>query len=256
MLTHWGFSTVAAMDGREALARLENATEDQQPPRLILLDVQMPEMDGFRLAERIRGNPHCSECRIIILTSIGQRGDVARCKDLGISSYLMKPIKQAELRHAITMALGKSSETVADFVVTRYTLREADRSYRLLLAEDNAVSQRLIMRMLQKRGHYVVAVASGAEALDALEKDRFDMVLMDIQMPEMDGLEATRLIRAREQTGHGHVPVIALTAHAMQGDRERCLEAGMDDYLSKPVKMEELFELVKKWGERPGGTPP
>ena len=167
----------------------------------------------------------------------------------------MKPVKQSELYDAILMVLGSPPEAADDAVITRHTLREARRRLKILLAEDNEVNQRLIVKLMEKRGYEVVVAGDGRQALAALDQDRFDCVLMDVQMPEMDGLQATQAIRAKEACTCGHVPIVAMTAHAMKGDRERCLEAGMDDYLSKPIKADELFAMIEKVTTRPAGEP-
>jgi CheY-like chemotaxis protein len=186
---------------------------------------------------------------VMMMTSAGHRGDAVRCKELGVAAYLMKPIRQSELREAIARVLGAREQGGAIPLVTRYSLgdaRDPDSSLRVLLAEDNAVNQRLATRLLEKRGHRVMVAANGREVLAALDRQSFDAVLMDVQMPEMGGLEATRLIRQRERHLGGHIPIIAMTAHAMKGDRAKCLEAGMDGYVSKPIRPDALFEEIRK----------
>jgi CheY-like chemotaxis protein len=214
----------------------------------MLLDVNMPAMDGFELAKRIQQEPENSNLVIMVLTSSGQRGDAARCRELGISAYLTKPVKQSSLLDAIMTILGKTEPADAPPVlVTQHVLREKQRRIRILLAEDNAVNQKIASSMLIKRGHTVVVAGNGKEVLADLEApggQEFDLILMDIQMPEMDGIEATAHIRAKEKTTGAHIPIIALTAHAMQGDREMCLNAGMDGYVSKPLRSEELFKTI------------
>ena len=184
----------------------------------------------------------------MMLTSAGQRGDGARCRELGVKAYLIKPIKQSELRDAILAAISKGEEQKGrDALVTRHSLRENHRVLRVLLAEDNKVNQVFAKRLLEQRGHTVVVANNGLEALARLETATFDMVLMDVQMPEMDGFEATRAIREKEQSsGDHHLPILALTAHAMTGDQERCLAAGMDGYLSKPLHTAELFAAIDR----------
>ncbi|MFC1840905.1 response regulator, partial [Thermodesulfobacteriota bacterium] len=177
-----------------------------------------------------------------LLTSLGRKGDAAYCRKIGISGYLMKPIKQSELLDGILMALGRQSQEIKQ-TITRHTIEEAKFRYNILLAEDNHVNQALAMELLNGRGHHVELAMNGLQAVEALEKGSFDFILMDIQMPEMDGLEATKIIREKE-TGSSHIPIIAMTAHAMQGDREKCLEAGMDEYISKPIKAKELFDKI------------
>jgi CheY-like chemotaxis protein len=183
-----------------------------------------------------------------MLTSAGHSGDAARCQELGVAAYLLKPIRQSELREAIARVLGAREQKGAIPLITRYSLhdaREPAASLRILLAEDNAVNQRLASRLLEKRGHSVVVAGNGRAALEALEKHHFDLVFMDVQMPVMDGFEATAAIRKKEGAGGIRLPVVALTAHAMKGDREKCLAGGMDGYLSKPIRSQELDEVLR-----------
>jgi CheY-like chemotaxis protein len=213
---------------------------------LVLTDVQLPDMDGFGLVERIRQNPSFAGIRIVILTSGGQRGDAARCQNLGVAAYLSKPFDRLELRDVLLRVLFESPEVLGErTLVTRHTVRENSKSLSFLVAEDNTVNQRLIIRLLEKRGHHVVLARNGREAVEALEKQTFDIVLMDMQMPEMDGFEATKVIRENEKGSGIQVPIIALTAHAMQGDKERCLACGMNGYVSKPIVMEDLFSVIQ-----------
>lgn len=246
MLARWNMQSTSVDSGEKALAELTSALHNGAPYALILTDLLMPEMDGFDLIERIRHSPELSAATIMMLTSLGQRGDAARCRELHVSAYLVKPVRQSELHEAILRVVGTGSNQ-DDVLITRHTLRENPRltpQLRILLAEDNAINQRVILRLLEKRGHKVVAVETGRAALDALEKGRYDVVLMDIQMPEMDGLEATAAIRQREKVDGGHQQIVALTAHAMKGDAERCLAAGMDGYLAKPVNPEDLDDTL------------
>jgi two-component system, sensor histidine kinase and response regulator len=246
MLARWEMRPTLASRGLQGLALLEEAAHGGDPFALVLLDAQMPEMDGFALAEKIKQNPKLVGPTIMMLTSAGQRGDVARCRELGIAVYLIKPIRQSELLDALTMALGKiPGPSESPPVVTRHTLREIRRKLRILLAEDNVVNQQLAVRLLEKQGHDVAVASDGGEALALLEKSHFDAVLMDVQMPEMDGLRATAAIREKEKSAGGHIPIIAMTAHVMPGDRERCLAAGMDDYVTKPINPEHLLAAVE-----------
>ena len=246
MLASWHMKPVAVDSGHAALATLERAREAVRPFPLVLLDAQMPEMDGFALAERIKQNPELAGATLMMLTSVGRRGDAARCRELGIAGYLTKPIKQSELFDAIVMALGTvSRKEERPVLVTRRFVRENRQRLSVLLAEDNAVNQMLAVRMLEKRGHTVTVAGNGREALAALEKKAFDILLMDVQMPEMDGFEATAAIRAREKSTGVHIPIVAMTAHTMKGDEERCLEAGMDAYISKPIQPKQLFEVLE-----------
>jgi two-component system, sensor histidine kinase and response regulator len=250
MLKLWEMVPTSVEGGDEALAQLAEAWEAGKPYGLILTDMHMPKMDGFTLIERIRLRPELSAATIMMLTSAGHQGDAVRCQELGVLAYLLKPIRQSELREAIARVLGAPKQTGAIPLITRYSLgdaRDPDSILRILVAEDNAVNQRVAIRLLEKRGHRVALAANGREALEALEKETFDLVLMDLQMPEMGGIEATAALREKERIRGTHVPVIALTAHAMKGDSERCLAAGMDDYLSKPIRPQELDELLAKY---------
>ena len=248
MLKHWEMKPVTVESGELALAQLVEAREAGAPYRLILTDMHMPKMDGFALVEQIRRRPELSTATIMMLTSAGHQGDAARCKELGVSAYLLKPIRQSELREAIARVLGANKPEGVIPLITRYSLqdaREPGSSLKVLLAEDNAVNQRLVVRLLEKRGHRVAVAENGLEALAALKKEDFDLVLMDVQMPEMDGMEATAAIRKGEKRTGEHVAVIALTAHAMKGDREKCLAAGMDGYLTKPIRPQELDDALE-----------
>jgi len=247
MLKRWEMKPTSVEGGEEALAELASAWEGGDPYGLTLTDAHMPFMDGFGLIERIRESPELATATIMMLTSAGHRGDAARCQKLGVAAYLLKPIRQSELREAIGRVLGAKAEGSAIPLITRFTLqatRERSALLSVLLVEDNAVNQRLAARLLEKRGHRVAVTANGREALAALEKDEYDLVLMDVQMPEMDGLEATAAIRKMEEGSSKHQTVIALTAHAMKGDEERCLAAGMDGYLSKPIRPAELDAIL------------
>jgi CheY-like chemotaxis protein len=206
----------------------------------------MPEMDGFALAEYIKRNSKWKSSTIMMLSSAGQRGDAKRCRELEVAAYLTKPVRQVELLEAILSALGSKQLTKSSpALVTQHSLRESGNPLRILLAEDNAVNQALAVRLLEKRGHSVTVAANGKEALAALAKSSYDVVLMDVQMPVMDGFEATAAIRFREKASGIHLPIIAMTAHAMAGDRSRCLAAGMDEYITKPIRPQELNDLLK-----------
>jgi two-component system sensor histidine kinase/response regulator len=244
MLTRWGMNPIAVEGGRAALQALEVAKGAGRPFPLVLLDGQMPEMDGFTLAEKIKKDPQLVGANIMMLTSAGHAGDAARCRALGISAYLVKPISQRELLEGICNVLNLASQKQAP-LVTHHSLREARNRSRILLVEDNAVNQMLALRLLEKRGYAVSVAGDGRKALAALENERFDVVLMDVQMPEMDGFEATAAIRQRERSTGGHIPIIAMTAHALKGDEERCLLAGMDAYISKPIRTTELYATIE-----------
>jgi CheY-like chemotaxis protein/HPt (histidine-containing phosphotransfer) domain-containing protein len=236
-----------APSAAEGLVALLEAQAAGRPFQLILLDAHMPEVSGFGFAERARRLPGQDRVPMVLLTSAGSRGDADLCSRLGISAYLIKPAKQSELRHTIAAVLDpRLAQGGQGSVVTRHALREARRKLRVLFAEDNPVNQRVGAAILEKKGHAVTLAANGREALRALEGETFNLVLMDVQMPEMDGLEAARLIRDRERAKGGHVPIVAMTAHALKGDRERCLEAGMDDYIAKPIRPAALIETVER----------
>jgi PAS domain S-box-containing protein len=243
----WKMMPTAVESAAAAIQMLQQAHAPGAQLPLVLTDAHMPEIDGFGLVERIRKDPSLDNIKIVVLTSGGERGDAARCQALGVSAYLSKPFDRLELREVLLRVLaGDPGVPGKGPLVTRHTIREQERSLSFLVAEDNAVNQRLIARLLEKRGHSVVLAQNGREALEALAQRTFDIVLMDGQMPEMDGFEATKLIRQKEKGSGKHLPIIALTAHAMQGDKERCLACGMDGYVSKPIKLEELFSVVEK----------
>jgi two-component system sensor histidine kinase/response regulator len=250
LLCRWNMRPASAASALEALSMLSQAAEHGDPFSLVLTDVHMPDMDGFDLAERIRSSPRLFEAVIVMLTSADQRTDLDRCADLGISGYLTKPVRQGELRAAMGIAL-KGHLNDPTQVITQMPNdlpREALKPrLRILLAEDNAVNQRVALRILEKGGHIVTLAATGKEALHEMEEHAFDLVLMDVQMPEMDGMEAAAAIRQKERGGNRRVPIIAMTAHAMTGDRERCLAADMDDYIPKPIRALELLDLVAKY---------
>jgi two-component system, sensor histidine kinase and response regulator len=240
VITNWRMKPLLAKSGAEALAALSTKRKGRDRIALALLDVHMPEMDGFSLADRIRQDPLNRDLKLILLTSAGRSDDIARCEALDISGYITKPIKQSELFDEIITALAeKSSKQTTSKNVDQVVSSSASRM-RILVAEDNPVNQTLAMRILEKLGHQVTLANNGREALDKSQSDDFDLVLMDVQMPHLDGLEATRLIRLAEKSTGKHIPIIAMTAHAMKGDRERCIDAGMDGYLSKPIRIEEL----------------
>jgi CheY-like chemotaxis protein/HPt (histidine-containing phosphotransfer) domain-containing protein len=245
-LAHWQMQPVAVASSLQALMILEQGRRAHEPFGLVLLDAVMPGLDGFALAERIKQHAELAEATIMMLTAGGQRGDAVRCRELGIASYLTKPIKQSELLDAILMVLGRPlQEDAHSAPVTRHSLRESRQRLHILLAEDNAINQTLLVRLLANRGHTVVLAANGREVLAALQRQQFDVVLMDVQMPELDGIQATIAIRQQEQQTGAHVPIIALTARAMQSDQERCLSAGMDGYVSKPIRADELLAVIE-----------
>ena len=252
MLANWGMAPEAVDGAVPAMEALRSAAAEGRPFRLVLTDANMPEMDGFGLAAQVKGDPGFGHAVIMMLSSSGFRGDSARCRQLGLSAYLTKPVKQSQLLDAVMMALGTPPDKAAEApLITRHTLIPSHSRYAILLAEDNLINQKLAVRILENRGHKVTVAGNGREALEALAKGRFDVVLMDVQMPEMDGFQATAAIRAGEK-GRAHLPIVAMTAHAMAGDREKCLLAGMDDYVAKPLKPVDLFLTLERAVEKAG----
>ncbi len=248
LTTAWQMRPVCVEAGPEALGMMTQAAAAGDPFRLVLLDALMPEMDGYAVAERIHAEPTLAGATIMMLSSVDRTGDVNRCRQIGVAAYLRKPITGSELLSAIMSVMGiENSDGNGEFSLTSSALPASTiRSLRILLAEDNVVNQRVAVRVLEKRGHWVVVAENGKEAIQALACQRFDLVLMDVQMPELDGLEATRKIRENESNTGQHIPIIAMTAHAMKGDRERCLKAGMDEYISKPIDIKKLSEMVER----------
>jgi len=257
ILHSWKMLPTVVCDGAEALTELQRAEQSGRPYPLILMDMHMPGMDGFELAEKIAAQSHRACLTVMMLTSQGQRGDATRCKQLGIASYLTKPVSQSDLLDAIMTALGEPKGLHSP-IITQHSLRETQRKLHLLLADDNAVNQILAVRLLEKLGHTITVANNGKEAIAHWEQGGFDAILMDVDMPEMGGYEATRIIRSREALGDNHIPIIAMTAHAMKGAREECLAQGMDGYVSKPIDTDllwrELQGLVQN-GTAPGNAP-
>jgi len=245
MLTGWRMQPTVTDGGEAALKTMESRlSRGGGAFPLVILDAHMPGMDGFEVARRIKANPRLASATILMLSSADHRR-LAADPDLGITVFLVKPVRQSELLDAIVTALGKSQVLPSSAVASPETKRSA-RSLHVLLAEDNPVNQKLAVALLEKRGHRVTTAKTGREAVEAAANARFDLVLMDIQMPEMGGIEATQRIRAHERATGGHIMIVALTAHAMADDRDRCLAAGMDGYLSKPIRRQELFDLIEK----------
>jgi len=252
VLTNWKMCPTVVDSGPAALAALEQAWHAGEPYALVLLDQMMPDMDGFMVAERIRQHPALLGHTMMMLSSADHRGDAVRCRELGVSAYLSKPIRQSVLWDAIVTAMGTSHVSESRLPqATTHALGPCPGRMEILLAEDNAVNQKLAVRLLEKRGHSVTVAVNGREAVEALERRPFDVVLMDVQMPELDGFEATALIRQKEAANGGHIPIIAMTAHALREDRERCLTAGMDDYVSKPLQLERLVEAIEAYALPP-----
>jgi signal transduction histidine kinase/CheY-like chemotaxis protein len=239
-LNSWHMQPQAVASGQEALDELTRASAAHRPYALALLDMQMPGMDGFELARRIQQRPGLVAAAVMMLTSQGQRGDASRCRDVGVAGYLNKPVSQSDLLDAIMNALGAPQAPAAP-LITRHSLQEGRRQLDLLLAEDNLINQKLAAALLEKRGHRVTLANNGQEAVAQWQKQRFDAILMDVDMPVMNGYEATRRIRELEAESGGHIHISAMTAHAMQGAREECLAQGMDGYLAKPLEVEALW---------------
>jgi CheY-like chemotaxis protein len=247
VLQIWHMKPISVEDGRAALALMEKANADGKTFPLVLLDAQMPDMDGFEVAGKIKHNSRLANAVIIMLTSAGQSGDAARCREVGIDAYLSKPIKRTELLEAMKRVLGAQGVGLEKAPPDAAPAsRESRKRLKILLAEDNRVNQAVATRLLEKRGHEVVLAETGKQALQRSAEEVFDIILMDVQMPEMDGLEATAAIRQRETIQGTHIPIIAMTAHAMVGDKERCLGAGMDAYISKPLQIKELFSAIEQ----------
>ncbi len=247
MLEGFGCNVDTVASGNKAIEVLRNAKHSGVPYQVVLLDMQMPGMDGEQVARAIKSDPLIRDSKIIVLTSMGQRGDATRLEALGCAGYLLKPVKLQMLFDALFAVLGRVDEEPR-LMVTRHVLSEQRRfGLRLLLAEDNAINQKLAVVLLQKAGYSVDAVDDGQEAVNKAMVEHYNAVLMDVQMPELDGFEATRQIRTWEEPLKQHIPIIAMTAHALAGDRERCLQAGMDDYVSKPLEPRVLFNVLDRW---------
>jgi CheY-like chemotaxis protein len=240
----WDAQTTCVESGSEALIELASALEAQKPYQVVVTDMHMPEMDGFALVAKIRSLSAMASIPVVMLSSGGNREDAELCRQLGIASYLYKPVRRRELLSAIMAVLGYQPTVPGQAKVLSNEIRSHRRGFRILLAEDNRVNQAVASRLLAKFGHSLVIANNGKEAIDLLKQQTFDLVLMDVQMPEMDGLVATERIREGERSTHGHIPIIAMTAHAMQGDRERCIAAGMDGYITKPINADELDAAI------------
>jgi len=251
-LNSWGIRHDDAESAEAALGLMRAARALGDPYGLVITDMQMPDVDGEMLGRAIKGDAGLRDTKLVMMTSLGQRGDARRLASMGFAAYLTKPVRQSQLFDCLATVLEPQAADAPPPqhpLVTRHTLAESQRRHeRILLAEDNATNQLVAKRLIEKMGFVVVAVANGREAMDALETISFDLVLMDVQMPEMDGFEATRAIRSPDSTVRNHqVPIVAMTAHAMKGDRERCLDAGMDDYVSKPIEPAELARVIERW---------
>jgi PAS domain S-box-containing protein len=262
MLNRWEMTCTSASNGKDGISLLKKAFKDKKPYDLILMDTRMPEMDGFSVAMEVNKDPELRDTPVIMLTSSGSKGDALKCQDVNIAAYLLKPVRQSDLLEMISNTLSSVDEKVKS-LITRHSVKEerevlsgfdkrtveADpliKNLRILIVEDNLINQRLVVELFKTKGCEPIAVSDGRQALTVLEETDFDLVLMDVQMPVLDGFETTKLIRDKEKGSDRHIKIIAMTAHAMRGDRERCLDAGMDDYISKPINASELYNLIKK----------
>ncbi|MFC2160974.1 response regulator, partial [Acidobacteriota bacterium] len=246
MLKNWNMKPHTVDSGKSALNILEKAAKADSPFKVIVIDAHMPEMDGFSLAEKIRKRPHLRDTKTIMLTSAGVPGDATRCRKLGFSAYFTKPVNQSDLLDAITLTLQPSKKSKAQTqLITKHSLLESPLQIRILLAEDNEINQKLATRLLEKKGYRVIVAKNGQEALSIWEKDQIDLILMDVRMPKMDGLETAMAIRKGEDKTGKHIPIIAMTAHAMEEDKKRCFDAGMDTHLSKPLDPKVFFDTLE-----------
>jgi signal transduction histidine kinase/DNA-binding response OmpR family regulator len=247
MLLSWGMIPTLVESAEPALKVLESAYREKRPFRVVLVDRFMPGIDGFELVKRIKDNPDLNNLKIIMMIDGDAHGDAARCRQLGISACAHKPIDEADISEAVAGAIGLASDALsAPRVATQHSIKDGKERLHILLAEDNAINREVAVSIIEKRGHRVTQVDNGREALLAFQRERFDLILMDVQMPEMDGCQATRAIRDIEAGTGQHVPIIALTAHAIRGDKERFLASGMDAYVSKPVRSNELWSVMDK----------
>jgi CheY-like chemotaxis protein len=246
----WGMKPVLAENSEAGLEQFHLYSRRGAPFELLLVDCHMPGTDGFGFLEQLRGEARSIDSAIMMLSSSDLQENTARCRELGINRHLMKPVGKADLLDAIQKTLGVTAEVAKQQKLTKTNDEEHGRRLRILVAEDNKVNQHLVLVLLERAGHEVYVVENGHRAIAAWESQKFDAILMDVQMPQMDGLAATSLIRRSELKTGQHIPIIALTAHAMKGDRERCKEAGCDDYLSKPLDRKELLVLLNNLASR------
>ncbi len=242
----WKCDHQEAKDGSTALKILRESVDNNKPYDIAIIDMLIPNMDGETLGKKIKADSHLKDTILVMMASIGRRGDATRLKDLGFAGYLSKPAKQNQIYKCLLKVLNEKpiEGTTASEIVTKYSL--AEKTIQVLVAEDNIGNQKVITKMLEKRGCKVHCVTNGKEAVIAVKELPFNLVLMDCQMPEMDGFEATKLIKNPDEK-YGNIPIIALTAGAMKEDYDRCMASGMDDYLSKPVQMQKLEKMIDKW---------
>ncbi len=245
-LQNWGIQPLAVSNARDAYDQVKSASEKGSPYNLVISDVNMPDTDGFQFVESLRDNIKLADTKVMLLTSGMRSGDIPRCEQLNVATHLMKPVKQSELLDAISAAVGITSPGLVTAQPTQSPDTSTLGSLQVLLVEDSPVNQMVAMGLMRKWGHNVTIAKNGIEAVDFTDSQAFDIVLMDVEMPEMDGLEATRIIRQREQGTSQHIPIIAMTAHAMKGDEERCQEAGMDAYVAKPIRQQALLDAMTR----------
>ena len=250
----WQMHYESAEDGPSALALIRRAATEGRPFDLAILDMHMPGMDGLALGRAIRDDANLDHTRLVLLTSLGRRGDAKEAHASGFSAYLTKPVRKKHLYDCLRLVMGQAPSAHTDSpaappappLITRHQVAEMHANLRLLVVDDNPVNQKVAVKMLEKLGYRVDVAGNGNEALAALTRHRYNLVFMDCQMPELDGFETTRMIRSHEQPGT-RLPIIAMTANAMQGDREHCLSSGMDDFVSKPVKSQDLSKVLTQW---------
>jgi CheY-like chemotaxis protein len=247
---------ISASSVQDAMAHMQLAADHLKPFSMVLTDLHMPELNGFDLVTRIQSSPDFTKAVVFLMLTSGEHGgDLARCRELGISAYLTKPVRRAELRAAMVKAISGQSNESLTLAHPDETIGDAgeknptDGGFHILVAEDTVTNQRVARGILEKAGHSVVVAGNGRKALELSEEQAFDLILMDIQIPEMDGFQTTRAIRASEKRTGAHNVIIAMTAHAMSGDRERCLTAGMDSYITKPIHAAALLELVEMFSK-------
>jgi len=263
-ISSWMIRNRAYPMSGEALQALRDARRANTPFQIVIIDCHSAGLDGERLATAIKSDPLLKETLLVMIVSVGQRGDAKRMREKGFSAYLVNPISPSHLFDALSILWGVRTEGMAQELITRHTIAESrvangtpdtekkkqPLSPHILVVEDNIVNQRMAVRLLEKIGCVVDVAVNGLEAVERVGRSTYDLVFMDCQMPEMDGYEATAEIR-RHENGSKHIPIIAMTAHAMQGDREKCIRAGMDDYIPKPIKRENMTEIIQKWAIRP-----
>jgi two-component system sensor histidine kinase/response regulator len=247
-LARWQMRPTCADGGVPALAALSAAVRTGDPYGLILTDLHMPDMDGFTFIEQTLLRSESSPVSIMMLSSAARPNDLTRCRELGVSRYLLKPVRESELREAVMAVFSRDLASITPplLQIAEQTPPVPIASLRILVAEDNPVNQRLVLRLLEIRGHRVTVADDGRQAVAAVREKDFDLIFMDVQMPHMSGVEATALIRRDEESGGRRLPIIALTAHAMKGDREKCLASGMDGYLAKPIRAHELDAILER----------